>query len=40
MKSFAKKDSLLKNREESLKRNLRKRKKSKKRKEKNDSSFR
>ena len=27
MKSFAKKDSLLKNREESLKRNLRKRKK-------------
>jgi hypothetical protein len=40
MKSFAKKDSLLKNREESLKRNLKKRKKSKKRKEKNDSSFR
>ncbi|MDC0164367.1 hypothetical protein OAI51_01345 [Candidatus Pelagibacter bacterium] len=40
MKSFAKKDSLLKNREEALKRNLKKRKKSKKRKEKNDSSFR
>jgi len=40
MKSFEKKDSLLKNREESLKRNLKKRKKSKKRKEKNDSSFR
>ena len=34
MKSFEKKDSLLKNREESLKRNLKKRKKSKKRKEK------
>ena len=40
MKSFAKKDSLLKNREEALKKNLKKRKKSKKRKEKNVSTFR
>ena len=40
MKSFEKKDSLLKNREEALKRNLKKRKKSKKRKEKNVSTFR
>ena len=40
MKSFEKKDSLLKNREEALKRNLKKRKKSKKEKKKNDCSFR
>ena len=40
MKSFEKKDSLIKSREASLKRNLQKRKKSKKRKRKNDSSFR
>ena len=40
MKSFEKKDSLLKNREEALKRNLKKRKKSKKKKKKNDCSFR
>ena len=40
MKSFEKKDSLLKNREEEIKKNLKKRKKSKKIKEKNDSSFR
>jgi hypothetical protein len=40
MKSFQKKDSLLKNREEALKRNLKKRKKSKKEKKKNDCSFR
>ena len=40
MKSFQKKDYLLKNREEDLKRNLKKRKKSKKEKKKNDCSFR
>jgi len=40
MKSFEKKDSLLKNREEALKKNLKKRKKLKKEKRKNDSSFR
>ena len=40
MKSFEKKDYLLKNREDALKRNLKKRKKSKKRKEKNVSTFR
>jgi len=40
MKSFEKKDSLLKDREDALKRNLKKRKKSKKRKEKNVSTFR
>ena len=40
MKSFEKKDSLLKRREEALKINLNKRKKSKKEKEKNDSSLR
>ncbi len=41
MKSFEKKDSLLKSREAALKKNLKKRKKFKiKKKEKNDSSFR
>ena len=40
MKSFEKKDSLLKNREVSLKKNLKKRKKIKKESKKNDSSFR
>jgi hypothetical protein len=40
MKSFEKKDSLMKSREASLKRNLQKRKKSKRKKRKNDSSFR
>jgi len=40
MKSFEKKDSLLKNREVALKNNLKKRKKIKKKKKKNDSSFR
>ncbi len=40
MKSFEKKDSLMKSREASLKRNLQKRKKSKQKKRKNDSSFR
>ncbi len=41
MKSFEKKDSLLKSRETALKKNLKKRKKFKiKKKEKNDSSFR
>jgi hypothetical protein len=40
MKSFEKKDSLLKNREVALKNNLKKRKKLKKNKKKNDSSFR
>jgi len=40
MKSFEKKDSLLKNRENAQKKNLKKRKKSKKRKEKNVSTFR
>ena len=39
MKSFAKKDSLVKSREVALKKNLKKRKKNKIRK-KNDSSFR
>ena len=40
MKSFEKKDSLLKSREKALRTNLKKRKKSKKKKKKNDSSFR
>ena len=41
MKSFEKKDLLLKSREDALKKNLKKRKKLKlKKKEKNDSSFR
>ena len=41
MKSFEKKDSLIKSRELALKRNLKKRKKIKfKKKKKNDSSFR
>ena len=40
MKSFEKKDSLLKSREVALKKNLKKRQKSKKKKGKNDSSFR
>ena len=40
MKSFEKKDSLLKNREVALMNNLKKRKKLKKNKKKNDSSFR
>ena len=40
MKSFEKKDSLLKSREIALKKNLKKRKIIKKKKEKNDSSFR
>ena len=41
MKSFEKKDSLLKSREAALKKNLKKRKKFKiKKKEKNDGSFR
>ena len=40
MKSFEKKDSLVKSREASLKINLQKRKKSKQKKRKNDSSFR
>ncbi len=41
MKSFVKKDSLLKNREDSLKKNLKKRKKLKKNLKKNyDSTFR
>ena len=40
MKSFEKKDSLLKNREVSLKKNLKKRKKIKKGKRQNDSYFR
>ena len=39
MKSFEKKDSLLKSREVSLKKNLKKRKKIKKGKRQNDSSF-
>ena len=40
MKSFEKKDSLLKSREAALKKNLKKRKKFKKRKKKkNDSTF-
>jgi hypothetical protein len=40
MKSFEKKDSLLKSREVSLKKNLKKRKKITKGKRQNDSSFR
>ena len=40
MKSFEKKDSLIKSREAALKKNLKKRKKSQNRKKKNDSSFR
>ena len=40
MKSFEKKDYLLKNRELALKKNLRKRKKSVNKKKKNDRSFR
>ena len=40
MKSFEKKDYLLKNRESALKKNLRKRKKIKKEKKKDDSSLR
>ena len=40
MKSFEKKDSLLKSREAALKKNLKKKKKQKKKKNKNDNSFR
>jgi len=40
MKSFEKKDSLIKSREAALKKNLKKRKKLKKERKKNDSSFR
>ena len=40
MKSFEKKDSLIKSREAALKKNLRKRKKVKIEKKKNDCSFR
>ena len=40
MKSFGKKDSLLKSREAALKKNLKKRKKTRKGKRHNDSSFR
>ena len=40
MKSFEKKDSLIKGREAALKKNLKKRKKIKIGKKKNDSSFR
>ena len=40
MKSFEKKDSLIKRREAALKRNLKKRKRIKTEKKKNDSSFR
>jgi hypothetical protein len=40
MKSFEKKDSLLKSREAALKKNLKKRKNQKKKKNKNDNSFR
>ena len=40
MKSFEKKDSLLKSREAALKKNLKKRKKIKKENKKNDSAFR
>ena len=40
MKSFEKKDSLIKSREASLKKNLKKRKKIKIYKKKNDSAFR
>ena len=40
MKSFEKKDSLIKSREIALKKNLKKRRKIKNNKKKNDSSFR
>ena len=40
MKSFERKDSLIKSREASLKKNLKKRKKIKLKKKKNDRSFR
>ncbi len=40
MKSFEKKDSLIRSREAALKKNLKKRKKSKQKKEKNDSFIR
>ena len=40
MKSFEKKDSLIKSREAALKKKLKKRKKIKKESKKNDSSFR
>ena len=40
MKSFEKKDSLIKSREAALKKNLKKRKKTKKKNKKNGSSFR
>ena len=40
MKSLEKKDSLVKNREAALKKNLKKRKKTKKENKKNDGSFR
>ena len=40
MKSFVKKDSIVKSREVALKKNLKKRKKTQIRKKKNDSSFR
>ena len=40
MRSFGKKDTLIKSREVALKRNLKKRKKNIKRKKKNDSSIR
>ena len=40
MKSFGKKDSLIKKREAALKKNLKKRKKLKKIKDKNDSTIR
>ena len=40
MKSFGKKDSLIKKREAALKNNLKKRKKFKKTKDKNDSTIR
>ena len=40
MKSFEKKDSLIKSRETALKKNLKKRKKIKKESKKNDSSLR
>ena len=40
MKSFEKKDSLIKSREAALKKNLKKRKKSQNIKKKNESSFR
>ena len=40
MKSFEKKDSLIRSREAALKKNLKKRKKKRKNKRKNDSSFR